>query len=71
MRVLYEDFLDSYPRYNMMITNFDAITILIPSQFPESVSWQVLKAMPSFQQVEAEMEEWRNVGAESWRKEKY
>ena len=49
----------------MMTINVDAITILTPSQFPESVSWQVLKAMPSFQQVEAEMEEWRNVGAGS------
>ena len=64
MRVLYEDFLDSYPRYNMM-TKVDDITIFTPSQFPESVSWQVLEAMPSFQQVEAEMEAWRDVGAES------
>ena len=72
-------------RQNLFIYLYYNISNQIPSQFPDGLSWQVLKAswlkyiinikvlkaMPSFRQVEAEMEEWRSVGAESCRKRKY
>ena len=72
-------------RQNLFIYLYFNISNQIPSQFPDGLSWQVLKAswlkyiihikvlkaMPSFRQVEAEMEEWRSVGAESCRKRKY